>query len=79
MEQGDSGSGVAELIEFVASLPPIQSAMKVSGNRTGMRIQLDVAESEVPNAIRLMLLAEQSFKVKIEPFEVENERKTLHI
>jgi hypothetical protein len=56
---------MAELIEFIATLPPIQSAMSVSGNGDGMRIKLDIPESEVPKAIRLMLLANTAFKVQI--------------
>lgn len=61
-------------LEFIASLPPIQSAMSVSGNRNGMRIKLDVSEKEVPNTIKLMLFAEKSFKVTIEdlPDEKQN-------
>lgn len=68
---------MAELISFVASLPPIQSAMSVSGNRDGMRIKLDVSENEVPNAIKLMLFTGQTFRVTVEAIgqEAINERK----
>jgi len=57
---------MAELIEFIATLPPIQSAVMVSGDHNGMRIKLDVPESEVGNAVRLMLLSGKLFKVTIE-------------
>jgi hypothetical protein len=60
---------MAELIEFIATLPPIQSAMSVSGNGDGMRIKLDIPESEVPKAIRLMLLANTAFRVQITEIE----------
>ena len=68
---------MSEVISFIASLPPIQSAMSVSGNRDGMRIKLDVSENEVPNAIKLMLFSGQIFKVTVEVIEqeVKNERK----
>jgi len=60
-----------ELIEFIATLPPIQSAMSVSGNGDGMRIKLDIPESEVPKAIKLMLLANSTFKVQITEMDAE--------
>ena len=56
-------------LSFVASLPPIQSAMSVSGNNDGMRIKIDVSNDEVPNAVRLMLFANKLFRVTIEPLE----------
>ena len=60
-------SAMPEVISFLASLPPIQSAMSVSGDHQGMRIKIDVPECDVPNAVRLMLLAGKLFRVTIEP------------
>lgn len=65
---------MSDTITFIATLPPIQSAMSVSGNRDGMRIKLDVSENEVPNAIKLMLYSGQVFKVTIVPID-KDERK----
>jgi len=62
-------------LSFLAALPPIQSAMSVSGNNDGMRIKIDVSNAEVPNAVRLMLYANKLFRVTIEP--VEEEAKTV--
>lgn len=45
---------LAEEIEFLASFPPIQSAIKIDG-QGGARIQLDVPESEMGNFIRAMM------------------------
>jgi len=61
-------------LSFIATLPPIQSAMSVSGNGDGMRIKIDISEDEVGNAVRLMLFANKLFRVTIEP--VEEEAKT---
>ena len=61
-------------ISFIATLPPIQSAMNVSGNGDGMRIKLDIPQSEIGNAIRLTLLQNTAFKVTIE--EIEEEKPT---
>ena len=54
-------------IEFMASLPPITSAILVSGNNEGARIKLDVPASELYAIVQLQLLFNQSFKVTIEP------------
>ena len=35
-------------ITFTASLPPIQSAISVSGQGDGARIKLDIPQSELP-------------------------------
>jgi len=54
---------------FTASLPPIQSAISVSGQGDGARIKLDIPQSELAAIINLQLLAGQTFKVTIEPEE----------
>lgn len=52
-------------IKFVASLPPVQSAIKVSGNGDGARITLEIPESELAEAIKLMLFRGKTFDVVI--------------
>lgn len=61
-------------ISFIATLPPIQSAMNVSGNGDGMRVKLDIPQSEIGNAIRLTLFQNTAFRVTIE--EIEEEKPT---
>lgn len=39
---------------FLASFPPIMSAIKIAGNGDGMRIQLDIPESEMAEAVKLL-------------------------
>lgn len=58
-------------ITFIATLPPIQSAMNVSGNGDGMRVKLDIPQSEIGNAIRLTLFQNTAFRVTIEEIEEE--------
>lgn len=55
-----------EKIQFIASLPPIQSAIQVSGLGDGARIKLDVPQSEMGGILKLQLLAGKCFKVTIE-------------
>ena len=53
-------------IEFIASLPPIQSAIQVSGLGDGARIKLDVPQSEILAILKLQTLSNRCFKVIIE-------------
>jgi hypothetical protein len=52
-------------VHFLASFPAIQSAIKIGND--GMRIQLDVPESEMGNAVELLAMRECVLKVVIEP------------
>lgn len=51
-------------IEFLASLPDIQSAISVGGD--GARIKLDVPETDLPQVIKLVLFKGKLLKVRIE-------------
>ena len=51
---------------FQATLPPILSAVKVSGDG-GLRIQLDVPESDEADALMLLLWRERVLTVTVEP------------
>jgi len=52
---------------FLASFPAIQSAIKIYGDRQGMRLQFDVPESEMGEAVKLLMWRECILKVTIEP------------
>jgi len=56
-----------DAITFNASFPAIQSAIKVTGDGGGMRIQLDIPESDLLNALHLLALRETVFTVTIVP------------
>lgn len=56
-------------IEFSASLPPIQSALNISGNGDGARIKLDVPGSDMAQVLKLVLLTGKVFKVTVEAEE----------
>ena len=51
-------------IEFIASLPNIQSALSIGGD--GARLKLDIPESDLAQVLKLVLLKNQAFKVTIE-------------
>jgi hypothetical protein len=54
-------------VTLLASFPPIQSAIKVAGNGDGMRIQLDIPESEVEKAEALLRWRGELLVVTIRP------------
>lgn len=51
-------------IEFNASLPNIQSAIQTGSD--GMRVKIDIPESDMAEAIKLVMLKNKAFKVTIE-------------
>lgn len=53
-------------ISFLAAFPAIQTAIKITGNGDGMRIQLDIPETEMGQAARLILMRECVLKVTVE-------------
>lgn len=63
------------MIKFRASFPPIQSAIKITGDGAGMRIQFDIPESEMSEAVKLMLCREKVLIVTVEVDEQQHEGK----
>lgn len=59
------GVKMQEPVTFLASFPPIQSAIKITGDGNGGRIQLDVPESEMAALVRLLLMRECVLRVTV--------------
>lgn len=55
-----------ESCTFRASLPPILSAMKVAGDG-GARIQFDVPDSDLAEALKVLLWRDKILRITIEP------------
>lgn len=68
---------MAEPIRFRASFPAIQSAIKITGDGGGMRIQLDIPESEMADAVKLLVLRQVVLVVTVEADEQEVGTRTL--
>lgn len=66
---------MSETATFRATFPSIQSAIKVHGDGNGMRIQLDIPESEMAEAVKLLAWRQRVLKVEVGP-ELEDERVT---
>ena len=58
---------MSESATFRAAFPAIQSAIKVYGDRQGMRIQLDVPESEMAEALKMLMWRERVLVVTVGP------------
>jgi len=57
---------MADKVTFLAAFPSIQSAIKITGAGDGMRIQLDIPESQMGNAIELLAWRQRVLKVTVE-------------
>lgn len=55
-----------DVAEFEAVIPSNMSAIRIHGE-SGMRIQLDVDETNLPEALKLVLWRERVLRVTIEP------------
>ena len=65
---GDSAS-------FLAAFPAIQSAIKVYGDKQGMRVQLDIPESEMGEALKLLMWRERVLRITVEPEQGDDRTK----
>lgn len=54
-------------VEFRATIPPIQSAIKIGD--LGARLQLDIPDSEMHEVVRLLIIKNKRLKVTIEEDE----------
>lgn len=72
---------VEDTVTFRAAFPPIQSAIKVYGDKQGMRVQLDIPESEMGKALSLLMWRECVLEVTVRPQRERDARKDteLHI
>lgn len=53
-------------IVFKASFPPIQTAIRRDGSGGGMRISLDIPETEMKAAIGLLALVQERLMITVE-------------
>lgn len=65
------------VVSFLASFPPIQSAIKVG--QDGMRIQLDIPESEMANALPLLGLRDCVLEVTVKREDAKKARQKREI
>jgi len=60
-------------VEFLASIAPIQSGIRFSGDGNGARLQLDIPENMMQEAAWLLAMRQSVLKVTIEVYEQPTE------
>lgn len=68
-----------EKITFIASLPPIQSAIMVDGTGDSMTIKLQIPLSRCPQALRLNLMTQKILKVTVQEEYPKTEPKPMDV
>ena len=58
---------MTERAAFLASFPCIQSAIKVYGDKQGMRVQLDIPEDQMSEALKILAWRECVLSITVEP------------
>jgi hypothetical protein len=67
---------MTEKTSFYAYLPPIQSAIKITGNGDGARVQFDVPEISMASFIPVMGMRGRKLQVTVEVIDEEKEKET---
>jgi hypothetical protein len=58
-------------VTFLATIAPLQSGIQITGDKAGMRLKIDVPESEMANALTLLVWRERVLEITVRP---QNER-----
>jgi len=71
--KAEKGKAIAQ-IQFYASLPPIQSALKISGDGDNLRVQLDIPIRISPDGLKLALFTQKRLLVTVIELPENDER-----
>jgi len=66
-------------IEFIASLPPIQSAISLDGMGDGGRIKLDISRQYATELLQLQQMAGKQIKITAETVDGEDNFEAVRI
>ena len=64
-----------EQAKFYAYLPPIQSAIKITGNGDGARVQFDIPEVGMAGFLPVLGMRNQKLLVTVEVVEEEKQKQ----
>ena len=62
---------MSEAVTFLAYLPDLQSAIQITGGGNGMRLKIDVPETEMASALSLLMWRGKVLRVTVEPDDGE--------
>jgi hypothetical protein len=65
-------------ITFRASFPAIQSAIIISGDGSGLRVKLDIPETDLLQALSILAMRQTAFRVTIEPLANDEIQQATH-
>lgn len=69
-----------EPITFLCSIAPLQSGIQITGRNEGMRLKIDIPESEMAEALLLLQWRERVLRVTVEPDDGSTDKsRKLHI
>jgi hypothetical protein len=60
-------------VTFLCTIAPLQSGIQITGDGNGLRLKIDVPESEMGNAIRILEMRNEVLRVTVE-LETDNDR-----
>lgn len=72
----DTANDANKPISFMASIAPLQSAITISGDGNGIRLKLDIPESDLLPFLHTLAMRGQAFKVTIESVNYGKESTT---
>ena len=70
---------MSEQAQFLAFLPPIQSAVKWHGSGDSVRFQLEVPRQSLAGFLPLLEWTQGMLRVTVEPVEVDSESESREI
>lgn len=63
---------MSDTATFKATIPPIQSGIKTGGD--GMRVQFDIPESDMGEAIKLVLMRGKLLEITVKSVEISKSK-----
>jgi len=66
-------------MQFDCIIPQTRRAFEIPGTKSEMRVTFELGEDQVPNALRLVLMRGQLFKMQIQAIEENTEGKVKKI
>lgn len=70
----------SDAVTFLATIAPLQSGIQITGDKAGMRLKIDVPESEMGKALSLLMWRECVLEVTVRPQrESSGNAREIHI
>ena len=57
----------ADSVTFLCTIAPLQSGIQITGDKAGMRLKIDVPETEMGKALSLLMWRERVLEITVRP------------